>query len=189
MRDLLRSLNQLKALQRAHHRPFDIRSALKGQFNIWYILLLHQLPKTLFRRNSILVAEEAQVELHLSELRYDIRRGATRDDARADSDALSPAIERLKLQHLVRQFYDGIASFLRLDASMRGTSTGRQRVGGVALARADDMAIRARGFQDECTLTILANPLHDILAMARIDLFIRDTQETQFAIVVEVESL
>src|SRR5579863_800187 len=161
----------------------------KRQFHIRDEFALHRLAKQLFRCQPVFLFEETQVELCLGKVGYDISNGTPRNDPRADVQSLAPAIESLEFQQLVRQFHDGVASFLRLDASVRGTTASRESTHSIALTRAHDIAVGTRCLQDQRALAILAHFLHDILAMTYVYLFIRDTQKAQLAIIVKAHRL
>src|SRR6266700_4720715 len=171
--------DQLQALRSTDHGRLEIGLALKRQLNPWYFLLPHQLLPFCLYSKLVLDTQEAQLKAHLCQVGHYVGQCAAGDDARVHSDAFAPPVQALKLQGLVSQLYDGIAALRWLNTRVSGASMSGERIPGIALAGAHDIAVCARRLQHQCSLAIETSLLHDICAVALVDLLVGYTEETQ----------
>src|SRR5947209_3346619 len=116
----------------------------QGQFDPWYLLLLHYFPPLHLCIDSILGVQVAYIELNLRQVRHYICQSAASENARSNGQPFAPAVESSKLEDLMGQLYYSIAPIFWLETGVRRATVRGKRVPGIALTCANTIPIVSR---------------------------------------------
>src|SRR5205085_10355655 len=105
-------------------------------------------------------------------VRHHIGYCATRNDTWINGDPLTPAVEALELQELVRQLQDRITPLLRLNTGMGRASSSSKRIRRIAFASTHNVPVRSCSLQHKRTITILTDLVHHIFTMPFMNLLV-----------------